>query len=274
MAGGPAYAAGRLMVARMPENFLRDLLASTRARVEDTKQVLTEDLLEQRIAAAEEPRGFAASLKGPATTLIAEVKRATPSKGTLKADLNAGQLSAAYAAGGASAISVLTEPDRFLGSLDDLAAARGAGLPVLRKDFIVDPFQVLESRAANADAVLLIARITGDSLGTLVALTESLGMDALVEIFDETDLKVALDAGASLIGVNHRDLESFEVDPGRTEQLAPSIPTDATLVALSGVSTRPEVVALAEAGAHSVLVGEALVTADDPAKKLEELRGV
>lgn len=257
----------------MPENFLRDLLESTRKRVEDTKEVLSEDLMEQRIAAAEPPRGFAAQLKGPATTLIAEIKRATPSKGTLKADLNAGQLAAAYAAGGASAISVLTEPESFLGSLEDLDAARGAALPVLRKDFIVDPFQVLESRATQADAVLLIARITGDRLASLVALTESLGMDALVEIFDEADLKAALDAGANLIGINHRDLETFEVDPERTEQLAPSIPETATVVALSGVSSRAEVVALGAAGAHSVLVGEALVTADDPAKKLEELRG-
>lgn len=257
----------------MPENFLRDLLESTRKRVEKTKETLTEDLLEQRVASAETPRGFAACLRGPATTLIAEVKRATPSKGTLKADLNAGQLSAAYAAGGASAISVLTEPESFLGSLEDLAAAREAGLPVLRKDFIVDEFQVLESRASDADAVLLIARITGDRLPTLVALTESLGMDALVEIFDENDLKAALDAGANLIGINHRDLETFEVDPGRTQRLAPSIPAEATVVALSGVSSRSEVVALADAGAHAVLVGEALVTSDDPVKKLEELRG-
>ena len=262
------------MVARMPENFLRDLLASTRARVEEAKVVLTGDVLEQRIAAADAPRGFARSLRGPETTLVAEIKRATPSKGVLKDDLNAGQMAAAYARGGASAISVLTEPERFLGSLEDLSVAREAGLPVLRKDFIVDPFQILESRAASADAVLLIARIAGDSLPTLVSLTESLGMDALVEIFDKTDLDAALEADASLIGINHRDLETFEVDPGRTEQLAPSVPDTATLVALSGVSSRAEVVALAEAGAHSVLVGEALVTADDPVKKLEELRGL
>ena len=257
----------------MSQNFLEGLLLSTQKRVEESKAVLTEDLLEARIAAAEAPRGFASKLRGSATTLVAEIKRATPSKGTLKADLNASELALAYARGGASAISVLTEPESFLGCLEDLAAARGAGLPVLRKDFIVDPVQVLESRAAHADAVLLIARIAAEGLPELVTLTESLGMDALVEIFDEADLRVALDAGAGLIGINHRDLETFEVDPGRTGRLAPLIPGDITVVALSGVSSRAEVVALADAGAHSVLVGEALVIHDDPATKLEELRG-
>lgn len=258
----------------MPENFLRDLLDSTRARVAEAKGVVSEDVLEQRIAAAEAPRGFARALVGDETTLIAEVKRATPSKGVLRDDLNAGALAEQYAAGGAAAISVLTEPERFLGSLEDLQAAHGAGLPVLRKDFVVDPFQVLESRAAGADAVLLIARITGDSLRSLVALTRSLGMDPLVEVFDETDVELALAADAVLVGINHRDLETFEVDPARTAKLAPLLPERVTVVALSGVSSRSEVVALASAGADSVLVGEALVTADDPAKKLEELRGV
>lgn len=258
----------------MSEDFLSRLLASTRARVDESKAVVTGDVLEQRIAAAEVPRGFARSLRAVHTTLIAEVKRATPSKGTLKEDLNVGALTAAYAAGGASAISVLTEPGSFLGSLEDLEVARTAGLPILRKDFVVDPFQIMESRAAGADAVLLIARIAGESLGSSVALTESLGMDALVEVFDEADVHRAVEAGARLVGINHRDLETFEVDPDRTARLVPLLPDDVTVVALSGVSSRAEVADLAAAGAHSVLVGEALVTADDPEEKLKELRGV
>ena len=254
-------------------SFLSELLDSTRARVAETRALVSEEVLEQRVAAAEPPRGFAAALRTPRTAIIAEIKRATPSRGPLDLDLDPRRLAAAYRDGGAAAISVLTEPDRFKGSLEDLDAAREAGLPVLRKDFIVDPWQVFEARACGADAVLLIVRINGDEFETLIKTTASLGMDALVEVYDEKDLARAAAAGASLIGVNHRDLETFEVDPGRTRRLSPLLPRDATLIALSGVTTRAEVEDLAAAGAHAVLVGESLVTAGDPAAKLRELRG-
>ena len=254
-------------------SFLDDLVAGARERVAAGKAVLTDAVLEQRLAAAAPPRSLDAALRGPGMSLIAEIKRASPLKGPLDLDLDAGRLARTYAEAGASALSVLTEPDGFKGSLDDLAAALGAGRPVLRKDFLVDPWQVLESRAAGADAVLLIARVLGDGLTELVAAARSLAMDALVEVHHEKELDDALAAGATLIGVNHRDLTTFEVDPERTAKLVPLIPHECLVVALSGVSERREVEELEAAGAAAVLVGEALVTAPDPAVKIRELLG-
>lgn len=254
-------------------SFLADLLTSTRARVEAAKANVTEEVLEQRVAAAEAPRGFGAALRREEVTLVAEIKRATPSRGPLDLDLEARRTAIAYAEGGAAGISVLTEPDSFKGSLDDLAAARAPGLPVLRKDFIIDPFQVFEARAYGADAVLLIMRILDEEAHQLLKICTALGMDALVEVFDDRDLERAIAAGARLIGINHRDLETFEVDPARTAKLTPSIPGDVTVMSLSGVSTRREVEDLASAGAHSVLVGESIITAADPAAKIKELLG-
>ena len=254
--------------------FLDDIVASTRRRIEEAKQKVSEDVLEQRSVSQHAPRDFAAALQADDVTAIAEIKRATPAKGSLAADLDAGRTAAAYAEGGAAAISVLTEPDHFKGSLDDLEAATRAGLPVLRKDFIVDPFQLLESRAAGADSVLLIVRILDEpSLRSLVKLSRSLGMEPLVEVHTEEELGWALDVEALVIGVNHRDLDTFDVDPERTLKLAPQVPAGVVLVGLSGVSTRAEVEELGAAGARSVLVGEALVTADDPVVKLRELLG-
>lgn len=255
-------------------SYLQELLVSTRARIADARSKISDDSLEQRIASVAPPRGFLASLQAKDTAIIAEIKRCSPSKGPLREDLDAAPLARAYAEGGAAAISVLTEPDRFKGSLEDLQAADDAGLPLLRKDFILETFQVQEARAFGADAVLLIVRILGDELTELLCATRSLGMDALVEIYDEVDLERGLAAGADLIGINHRDLETFEVDPERTAKLAPSVPTGVTVVGLSGVSSRSDVEALREAGAHAVLVGESLVVAPDPAVKLRELRGV
>ncbi|MGI8774296.1 MAG: indole-3-glycerol phosphate synthase TrpC [Actinomycetota bacterium] len=254
-------------------SFLADLLVSTRARVDAAKINVTEEVLEQRVVAAEEPRGFAAALRRSEPTLIAEIKRATPAGGELDLDLEARRTAVAYAAGGAVAISVLTEPDSFKGSLDDLAAARAAGLPVLRKDFIIDPFQIFEARAFGADAVLLIMRILGDEAEELLRICGALGMDALVEVFDEDDLTRALAIGARVVGINHRDLETFEVDRERTAALSPSIPGEVTVVSLSGVSTRREVEELGAAGAHAILVGESIITAPDPAAKIRELLG-
>ncbi|HZA42058.1 MAG TPA: indole-3-glycerol phosphate synthase TrpC [Actinomycetota bacterium] len=254
-------------------SLLDDLLASTKARVAELSGVVSEEALEQRITAAAAPRGFAAALAGDDIALIAEVKRASPSKGVLKEDLNPRELAGAFRDGGAAAISVLTEPDYFLGSMEDLGAAREAGLPVLRKDFIIDPFQVFESRAWGADALLLIVRAVGNELATLYMSARSLGLDVLVEVFDEADLDRALDLGPDLIGINHRDLTTFEVDPERTAKLAPLVPDGCTIVALSGVEERAEVAALHAAGAQAVLVGESLVRASDPATKVRELMG-
>lgn len=254
-------------------SFLDDLLTSTRARLEEYRAAVTEEVLEQRIAAQPPAGGFRKVLQSDDISIVAEVKRATPSKGDLAVDLDVRKQTAAYRTGGAAAISILTEPDYFKGSLEDLLGAREAGLPVLRKDFIIDPWQLFEARAWGADAVLLIVRVCGDRLSEFHKICRSLGMDALVEVFDESEMDAAATAGAELIGINHRDLESFEVDPDRTAKLAPMAPDGATVVALSGVDTRAEVVALGEAGADAVLVGESLVRAADPAAKLRELRG-
>lgn len=255
-------------------SFLEEILASTRARIAEAKSKVTEDALEQRLAAVAPAVDTYAALRRESPSIIAEIKRATPSRGPLNTDLDAARLAAAYATGGAAAISVLTEPDFFKGSLEDLQAARGAGPPLLRKDFVLDTFQLMEARASGADAVLLIVRIVGEGLSELVAATRALGMEPFVEVFHEEEVETALGAGARVIGVNHRDLETFEVDTQRTAKLAPGIPDEVVLVALSGVSTRAEVEELAAAGAQSVLVGESLVTAADPGAKLRELRGV
>lgn len=254
-------------------SFLQELLTATRARIAETKAKVTEDALEQRIASVEPPRDFAAALHSESIAIIAEIKRESPATGPLDVDLDAAKVARAFADGGAVAISVLTEPDRFKGSLEDLEAARTAALPVLRKDFILDEFQVMESRAWGSDSILLIVRALGEELGPLVQTSRALGMEPLVEIHDEAELERALGADARMIGVNHRNLDTFEVDPGRTAKLAPLVPEGKLVVSLSGVSSRADVQELAGAGAHAVLVGESLVTSADPAAKLRELLG-
>ena len=255
-------------------SFLNEILAATRARIAQSKSAMSEESLEELIANAAPPLDLRNALLQEAPSVIAEIKRATPSRGPLDLDLDAARVAASYESGGAAAISVLTEPSFFKGSLEDLKAARSASsVPLLRKDFILDRFQLLEARAAGADAVLLIVRVIGDDLGSLVDATKALGMTPFVEVFHEEEVSSALGAGAEVIGINHRDLETFEVDTRRTAKLAASIPDDVVIVALSGVSTRAEVEELASAGAHAVLVGESLVTAHDPVAKLRELRG-
>lgn len=254
-------------------SFLDDLVAGARARVAAGKAAIADDVLEQRLAAASPARSLTDALKCRSISLIAEIKRASPLKGPLHLDLDAGRLARTYAGAGAAAISVLTEPEGFKGSLEDMTAALGAGVPVLRKDFVVDPWQVMESRAEGADAVLLIARVVGGDLAALVGAARALGMDALVEVHHESELDDALASGATAIGVNHRDLTTFEVDPERTAKLAPRIPDDRVTIALSGVSTRREVEELEGAGADAVLVGESIVTSPDPAAKIAELLG-
>lgn len=266
-------------------SYLEKILESTRTRLAESKQRVTTEALEQRLAGIEEPRSLHRALDGvergagsagPQTNVavIAEIKRASPSAGTFDANLSATETAMAYARGGAAAISVLTEPEFFKGSLDDLNAARGAGLPVLRKDFILDTWQVLESRAAGADALLLIVRaLQQQELEALLLACRTLRMDALVEVYDDTEMTRALDAGATIVGVNNRDLESFEVDRARTARLAPRVPDGVILVGLSGVATRSDVEELGAAGARAVLVGEALIRSDDPAAALSALRG-
>lgn len=255
-------------------SFLSEILSSTRERVAASKKLFSVERLQEGADLAEPPRGFRSALEGSDTAVIAEIKRATPSQGALDPTIDAGALAARYETAGASALSVLTEPSRFLGSLDDLVAARAAThLPVLRKDFIIDEWQITEARSAGADALLLIVRCIEGDLSSFVDRCRSLGMDPLVEVFDEADLERALAAGADLIGINHRDLETFEIDAERTAKLVPLIPDGVLVVALSGVSNRAEVVSLTEAGAAAVLVGSSLIIAPDPEAKLRELIG-
>jgi len=224
----------------------------------------------------EAPRNFGAALDGPDISLIAEVKRASPSKGPLRPDLDASSLAREYSAAGAAAISVLTEKDYFLGGFADLEAARAAaGLPVLCKDFIIEEYQVYEARAHGADAVLLIAAVlTRRRLEDLLATARSLGMAALVEVHNRSELAEALECRPAIIGINNRDLADFSVDIKTTLDLRPLVPPGILVVSESGIRTHDDVRMLQEIGVDAVLVGEALVTSPSPAAKIAELLGI
>jgi indole-3-glycerol phosphate synthase len=253
---------------------LEKILESTRRRLDALKLRRPSSALESEAAAAPAPRRFMEAVGAEGISLIAEIKRRSPSAGAIKEGADPTWLAAAYQAGGARAISVLTEPEFFGGSLEDLAAARGAcRLPVLRKDFIVDPRQVLEARASGADAVLLIvAALPDDSLmKELSSLSAELGMAALVEVHDEGELERAVGAGATLVGVNQRNLVTFEVDRGLAARMRKLVPEGVLVVAESGITSRDDVKELEEAGVDAILVGEALMRAPDPAEAAADL---
>ena len=221
---------------------------------------------DELLAACQEldaPRDFAAALRATGLSVIAEVKRRSPSKGDLAADLDPGEVAAAYQAGGASCLSVLTDQDYFGGSPADLQAARAAvALPVLRKDFTVCVNDVLDARLIGADAVLLIvAALNDDELAEFASVASSVGLTPLFEIHDEAELERALGAEAQVIGVNQRDLVTFEVDQQRAVRMAPQIPADRVRVAESGVRGPDDASVLFQAGYDAVLVGESVVTA-------------
>jgi indole-3-glycerol phosphate synthase len=224
--------------------------------------------------AAPPARAFRAALAGPGLSVIAEVKRRSPSKGDLAPGLDPAALAGAYEAGGAACLSVLTDAEFFGGSPSDLAVARDAcSLPVLRKDFTVDERDVYDARAMGADAVLLIVAALDDAeLARFLACARDVGLAALVEVHDDGELHRALAAGADLVGVNQRDLRTFEVDHGRAARLAAHIPAGVVKVAESGVRNAADAARLAAAGYDAVLVGESLVTAPDPRAALEALR--
>jgi indole-3-glycerol phosphate synthase len=220
-------------------------------------------------------RDFPRALSRPGTSFIAEIKRRSPSSGRLMDRSDAAGLARTYESHGARALSVLTEERFFNGSKRDLLEAREAvSLPVLRKDFVLDPAQIRETRLLGADAVLLIVRILGPGqLDELLATARELDLPALVEVHDEGELRRALDCGAEIVGVNSRDLESFDVDLERAFRLGRSIPHDRTSVAESGIRRRDDVLRLERAGFQAVLVGEALVRSDEPGARLRELAG-
>ena len=220
-------------------------------------------------------RGFADAIRGAdGLAVISEVKRRSPSKGDLFADLDPARLAGQYEQGGATCLSVLTDEVHFGGSPDDLAAARGAtGLPVLRKDFTVSTRDVLDARLMGADCVLLIAAaLDDDELAEFHRVATDVGLDALVEVHDEAELERALTVGATLVGVNQRDLVTFEVDHERAVRMAAAFPDHVVSVAESGVRGPDDAAALAAAGYHAVLVGESLVTSGDPTAAVAALR--
>jgi indole-3-glycerol phosphate synthase len=253
--------------------YLEEILVSHRARAAADDREL-DDLVE-RAMATPAPRDFAAALGGTVLSCIAEIKRRSPSKGDLDPDLQPELVAKEYVAGGAASLSVLTDTEFFGGSRADLTAARQAsGLPVLRKDFTVQEADVVDARLMGADAVLLIvAALDDDALRRCAALAGELGLAALVEVHDERELERALAAGSRIVGVNQRDLRTFQVDHDRACALATEIPADVVAVAESGIRDAGDARRLADAGYDAILVGEALVRAEDRAGRLRDFVG-
>jgi indole-3-glycerol phosphate synthase len=253
--------------------FLSTYTTELRERLEE--QPLDAEDLEARLAHGRPSQDMVAALTRNPPAVIAEVKRASPSAGTITASADPAVQARAYATGGASAVSVLTEPAHFGGSLADLDAVRSAvDLPLLRKDFVVHPSQVLEARAHGADAVLLIAACLGDDeLTSLLAASRDLGMEPFVETHDDEDLSRTLATDARIVGVNARDLESLEVDLTSALNRLRRVPGDRVAVLESGIGARAHMEAALEAGASAVLVGEALMRSADPVSTIRELRG-
>ncbi len=263
------------------------IVARRREQLAIDEAAVPRAVLERQVAEAQPAIDFASRLRGGTSKspsrarlrLVAEIKRASPSKGVFDANLDAALQARRYADAGAAAISVLTEPAFFQGSLGDLRAARGAfGLDeerpaLLRKDFLFDEYQVLEARTAGADALLLITMMLEPwTLRGLLAATHAAGLEALVEVHDEAELAVALEAGARVVGVNNRDLRTFAEDLGTFERLARLAPSEVTLVAESAIKTAADAERMAAAGAHAILVGEALVLSGDVEAKARELQ--
>jgi indole-3-glycerol phosphate synthase len=255
---------------------LERIVAAKRQEIIRHKAYMPARDLEARLLNAAPVRDFHVSLsRGPGLGIIAEVKKASPSAGVLRADFDPVAIAQIYERNGARAVSVLTDEPFFQGKLEYLSAIRRAvELPLLRKDFILDSYQILEARVAGADAVLLIAEILpGAELARLVKEIEARGMQALVELYDQENLPRVLDAGAKLIGVNNRDLRTFVTRLEHTIDLAPRLPPDAFLVSESGIRTRTDIERLQAAGVKAVLIGETLMRADDIGTKLRELQG-
>ncbi len=254
--------------------FLEKIVALKRKELEQKQKAVPMSELEAAIEQRPAPLDLAAVLSGDGLSLIAEVKRASPSRGALNPGLDAVELAKTYAHCGAAAVSVLTEPNYFMGSGKDLEEVKNAlpDVPVLRKDFILEPYQVFEARAWGTDAILLIVPILGDAaLKNLVTLSHKLGMSCLLEVHNEAELKRALKCDARLIGINNRNLDTLEVDINVTKRLRPLIPPGRLVVSESGIKGREDIEKLRVWGVDAVLIGEALVTADDIPTKIKEL---
>jgi indole-3-glycerol phosphate synthase len=256
---------------------MQRIIAAKRREVEAACIAIPLGDMERRAELADPPRGFEAALRRRIASgkpgVIAEIKRASPSRGLIRADFDPVRIAKSYEANGAACLSVLTDREFFGGSADDLRAARSAcSLPVLRKDFIIEPYQVHEARAWGADCILLIIDAASDAaLDSMARLARALGMDVLVECHDASQLERALRLPASLIGVNNRDLRTFETRLETTLELLSSVPSDRLLVAESGIATTADVARLSSAGVSAYLVGGAFMAADDPGKRLADL---
>jgi indole-3-glycerol phosphate synthase len=265
-------------VSAQAATVLARILESTRAelqrrRRDEPLESLRERALQSRSASATAVRSLAHAIVRPPIGVIAEFKRRSPSAGTLRERADAAQIAHAYEQAGARGLSVLTEGPHFEGSLEDLRAVRAAtGLPILRKDFIVDPYQLYDALLAGADAVLLIvAALTEEQLASLHGLAHELGLEALVEVHDSRELQTALAVKPALVGINNRDLRDFSVDVGRTARLMGEMPPDVRVVSESGITGPEQLAGLAAMGVDAVLVGESLMRADDPGAALGEL---
>jgi indole-3-glycerol phosphate synthase len=255
---------------------LDDIVAGVRIDLDRRRSATPVADLRAALADVDPPRDPMPHFRGAGSSVIAEVKRRSPSKGDLADIPDPAELAGRYAAGGAAAISVLTEQRRFGGSLDDLRAVRAAvGLPLLRKDFMVEPYQLLEARAAGADlALLIVAALDDDTLRRLHDEARDLGLTVLVEVHDEAETERAVALGAELVGVNARNLRTLDVDPGAFARLAPLVPGDRVLVAESGITGPDDVATYVGLGARAVLVGEALVRDGDPEGAVRTMTGV
>jgi indole-3-glycerol phosphate synthase len=256
-------------------NILEEIVERTCQDIDRRRRERPVEAFEAAIGSRPEPRPFTEALSRPGIAVIAEHKRSSPSEGVIRAGATVEEVVTAYERGGAAALSVLTEEHWFGGSLDDLRAAKAAThLPVLRKDFIVDPYQVHEAAAAGADAILLIvAALHPEDLRVLLREARALDLDALVEIHDEEELDTALEVDADLLGINNRDLTTFSVDLQRTFDLLADVPAGKMVVSESGIGAREQLEELERVGVDAVLVGTTLMRADDIEAACRELAG-
>ena len=253
--------------------YLDEIMRYKKAELEERKKKIPVSAIKTQLQFAGGTRDFKAALRDGGIRIIAEIKKASPSKGVIREDFDHIEIAKTYEENGAAAISVLTDSHFFMGDIDYLNQVRHVvKIPLLRKDFIFDEYQVLEARVYGADALLLIATVLDErELKYLYDLTVSLGMDALVEVHDRRDLRKALRIGAEIIGINNRDLKKFRTDIRTTVDLAKRIPAGKIVVSESGINTREDIDFLRRGGAHAFLIGEALMRESDPGVKLREL---